>query len=116
MSMMIVVYISWDNHMFKDRQTRFVEIATEALLFVSCQFIQVMILPLDEVQIEDVKAMVFVSVGLLTTVNIVFVFYKVKENCRDKKRTKRREARRATWEAAWKEVEKKRPSRFRKPR
>ena len=116
MSMMIVVYISWDNRMFKDRQTRFVEIATEAFLFTSCLFIQVMILPLDEVQIEDVKIMIFVSVGLLITVNIVFVFYKVYENCKDKKRTKRRAARRATWEAAWNEVEKKKPSRFRKPR
>ena len=87
-SMMTVVYISWDNHMFKDRQVRFVEIATEAFLFTSCLFIQIMILPLDEVQIEDVELMIFVSVGLLITVNIVFVFYKVWENCKNKKRTK----------------------------
>ena len=34
----------------------------------------------------------------------------------DKKRTKKREGRRVTWESAWKEIEKNKPTRFRKPR
>ena len=38
-SMLVIIYISIDNHMFKDKPTRFVEISTEALLFVSCLFI-----------------------------------------------------------------------------
>ena len=60
--------------------------------------------------------MIFISVGLLIVVNITFVIYNFVLNCRNKKRNKRREARRVTWEAAWKEVEKKKPSRFVKPR
>ena len=60
--------------------------------------------------------MIFISVGLLIFVNITFVIYNFIKNCKDKKRNKRRENRRATWEADWKEVEKKKPSRFIKPR
>ena len=39
LSMLVIAYISFDNHMFKDKPTRFVEIATEVLLFISCLFI-----------------------------------------------------------------------------
>ena len=60
--------------------------------------------------------MVFAVLGLLIAVNISFVLYKVVENCKEKKRLKAREIRRVEWEAAWKEVEKCKPSRFRKPR
>ena len=116
LSLLVIIYISIDNHMFKDKATRVVEIATEALLFVSCLFIQVLILPLEEASINDVSVMIYISVGLLIFVNIAFVIYNVRLNCKDKKRLKLREKRRETWENAWKKVEKSKPSRFQKPR
>lgn len=114
--MLTIVYITYDDKKFRDEKTRFVEIATEVLLWVVCTFIQQLILPLTDVEIADLQIMIFVSIGLLIIVNVSFVVYSVRLNCKDKTRLQLREKRRVVWENAWKEVDKSRPTRFTKQR
>ena len=67
-------------------------------------------------QVTDIETSIFTVIGLLIGVNVSFIIYIVVQNCKEKKHLKAREQRRIKWEAAWKEIEKNKPSRFRKPR
>lgn len=51
LSVMTIVYIAYDDKKYRDQKTRFVEVATEVFLWITCTFIQQLILPLDDEQI-----------------------------------------------------------------
>lgn len=95
LSILAIVYISYDGDMFSSKVQRGAEIVAEVfLMLVSALLQQLMVLSYSEEQIEEIEVAIMASLGLFVAMNISYLVVSIIMNCKEAKRKKLLESRR----------------------
>ena len=89
LSLIALVLLIVDRQGFDTKAQRMVEIASEALLFITSIFLmQFMNANLDLKQVDLLKILVFACFGHLFAINVAFMIWFFVSECREKQRKK----------------------------